>query len=232
MNAGVQREDGFVHHVFRGDLKHIDEDGFERVDMNPQFVMLVWRDFLWTGDMEFLRRLWPHVRNAMEAMAGLDRDGDALPDFETKRNTYDAWDFRGAFPRTFQASRSPPTRLPPESRNHWKKKPASGNGATPCAKAPQQWTQSSGTETITAYGLTGGTGTSAAWPTRSAAIGSRRSWDSVRCSARSGYARRPSPYCTATSRPKAGSSTPHIRQTPNLNRPLISTPRLPRTGPG
>ncbi len=96
MNAGVQREDGFVHHVFRGDLKHIDEDGFERVDMNPQFVMLVWRDFLWTGDMEFLRRLWPHVRNAMEAMAGLDRDGDALPDFETKRNTYDAWDFRGA----------------------------------------------------------------------------------------------------------------------------------------
>jgi uncharacterized protein (DUF608 family) len=96
MNAGVQREDGFVHHVFRGDLKHVDEGGFERVDMNPQFVMLVWRDFLWTGDRKYLRDLWPHVRRAMEAMASLDHDGDCLPDHETKRNTYDAWDFRGA----------------------------------------------------------------------------------------------------------------------------------------
>jgi uncharacterized protein (DUF608 family) len=96
MNAHVQRDDGFVHHVFQGDLQHVDEGGFERVDMNPQFVMLVWRDFLWTGDLTYLRDLWPHVRRAMEAMASLDRDGDGLPDHETKRNTYDAWDFRGA----------------------------------------------------------------------------------------------------------------------------------------
>ena len=96
MNAAVQREDGFVHHVFRGDLKHIDEGGHERVDMNPQFVMLIWRDFLWTGDIKYLRDLWPHVRRAMDAMGSLDRDGDCLPDHETKRNTYDAWDFRGA----------------------------------------------------------------------------------------------------------------------------------------
>jgi uncharacterized protein (DUF608 family) len=95
MNARFQREDGRVPHLFLGDLDHVN-DQFHRVDMSPQFVMLAWRDYVWTGDLQFLRDLWPHVHKAMDAMARLDHDGDALPDHDTVRNTYDVWDFRGA----------------------------------------------------------------------------------------------------------------------------------------
>ena len=94
MGARFQRADGRVHHFFTPDLAHVDE-GFDRVDMNPQFGLLVCRDYLWTGDRRRLKRLWPHVVRAMDNSALLDADGDGLPDHATKRNTYDAWNFFG-----------------------------------------------------------------------------------------------------------------------------------------
>ena len=94
MGAAHQREDGRVHHFFTPDLSHVDE-GFARVDMNQQFVLLVCRDFLWTGDREYLARMWPHIKRAMANTAELDTDGDGLPDHDTKRNTYDVWNFFG-----------------------------------------------------------------------------------------------------------------------------------------
>lgn len=94
MGARFQREDGRVHHFFRPDFSSVD-DGFDRVDMNPQFVLLVCRDYFATGDTAYLQRLWPHVIRAMDAAAALDTDGDALPDRDTGKNTYDAWHFSG-----------------------------------------------------------------------------------------------------------------------------------------
>jgi uncharacterized protein (DUF608 family) len=94
MGARFQREDGRVHHFFTPDLAQVD-NGFDRVDMNPQFVLLVCRDYLWTGDRRHLKRLWPHVVRAMDNSALLDADGDGLPDHDTRRNTYDAWNFFG-----------------------------------------------------------------------------------------------------------------------------------------
>lgn len=94
MGAKFQREDGRVHHFFTPDFYSVD-DGFDRVDMNPQFVLLVCRDYLWTGDTGYLKRLWTHVVKAMENIEKLDGNGDYLPDSETKRNTYDAWHFKG-----------------------------------------------------------------------------------------------------------------------------------------
>lgn len=94
MGAGYQRQDGRVAHFFTPDFFHVD-NGFDRVDMNPQFVMLAARDYLWTGDKDYLRALWPHVQRAMASTALLDGDGDGLPDRDTKRNTYDGWDFSG-----------------------------------------------------------------------------------------------------------------------------------------
>jgi uncharacterized protein (DUF608 family) len=95
MSAGFQREDGRVPHFFTPDLLHVD-NGFDRVDMNPQFVMLVCRDYLWTGDRQYLQDMWPHVQQAIKNISLLDSDGDGLPDKDTRRNTYDQWDFRGA----------------------------------------------------------------------------------------------------------------------------------------
>lgn len=94
MGAQFQREDGRVHHCFAPGLGKVD-NGFERVDMNPQFCMMVCRDWLFTGDREYLAEMWPHVTRAMDAIESLDADGDGLPDRDTRRNTYDAWNFRG-----------------------------------------------------------------------------------------------------------------------------------------
>ena len=94
MGARFQRADGRVHHFFTPDLSQVD-DGFDRVDMNQQFVLLACRDYLWTADRAYLRRLWPHVVRAMANTAALDTDGDGLPDRDTRRNTYDGWNFFG-----------------------------------------------------------------------------------------------------------------------------------------
>lgn len=94
VGARFQREDGRVHHSFPVDFKRVD-DGFDRVDMNPQFILLACRDYLWTGDKEYLKTLWPHIVRAMKNSGELDADGDGLPDHNTGRNTYDLWDFRG-----------------------------------------------------------------------------------------------------------------------------------------
>ena len=63
--------------------------------MNPQFVMMVYRDYLWTGDKEYLRGMWPHVVKAMAFTESLDTNGDGLPDRDTGLQTYDQWRMRG-----------------------------------------------------------------------------------------------------------------------------------------
>lgn len=95
MGAAFQREDGRVHHFFTPDLEHVD-NGFERVDMNNQFVLMVCRDYLYTGDRGYLERMWIPVQKAMDSIQALDADGDGLPDRGTTRNTYDAWNFSGS----------------------------------------------------------------------------------------------------------------------------------------
>ena len=94
MGLKFQREDGRVHHFFTPDLDHVD-NGYSRVDMNNQFVLMVCRDYLSTGDREYLETMWNPVQRAMDSMQRLDTDGDGLPDSETTRNTYDAWNFSG-----------------------------------------------------------------------------------------------------------------------------------------
>ena len=89
-----QNELGQVPHNFTGDLDTVDR-GFARVDMNPQFVMMVYRDYLWTGDRAYLADMWPHVVRAMEFTGSLDTNGDGLPDHDTGLQTYDQWGMRG-----------------------------------------------------------------------------------------------------------------------------------------
>ena len=95
MGAAFLRSDGRVHHLFTPDLDHVD-DSFDRVDMNMQFVLMVQRDYLYTGDRPYLEDLWPNVCAAMDSIALLDSDGDGLPDRGTRLNTYDSWNFSGS----------------------------------------------------------------------------------------------------------------------------------------
>ena len=94
MGAEFQREDGRTHHSFKPDMKCSD-NGYDRVDLNMQFVLMVLRDYLFTGDREYLMSLWDNVKKAMDSTKLLDTDNDGLPDHGTKRNTYDAWNFSG-----------------------------------------------------------------------------------------------------------------------------------------
>jgi uncharacterized protein (DUF608 family) len=91
---GYQNDQGQVPHNFAGDLHRVDK-GFMRVDMNPQFVMMVYRDYLWTSDQDYLMTMWPHVVRAMAFTESLDTNGDALPDRDTGLQTYDQWRMRG-----------------------------------------------------------------------------------------------------------------------------------------
>lgn len=94
-SAKFQQPDGRFLHCFVGSLLVMDAGGFNRVDLNSQFVMQVARDFQWSGDVAYLTELWPNVVLAMENTALLDGDGDGLPDHDTKHNTYDTWEFAG-----------------------------------------------------------------------------------------------------------------------------------------
>jgi len=85
---------GQVPHNYDGDVNAVD-NGFARVDMNSQFVMMVCRDYLWTADKEYLESMWPHVVRAMAFTQSLDTNGDALPDRDTGLQSYDQWRMRG-----------------------------------------------------------------------------------------------------------------------------------------
>jgi len=86
---------GQVPHNYSGNFEQIDVPGFARIDMNPQFVMMVCRDYLWTGDMEYLQFMWPYVAKAMAFTESLDSNGDGLPDRDTGFQTYDQWRMQG-----------------------------------------------------------------------------------------------------------------------------------------
>jgi uncharacterized protein (DUF608 family) len=85
---------GQVPHNYPGDLDRTD-DGFARVDMNSQFVLMVYRDYLWTGDAGYLTFMWPRIVKAMAFMETLDTNHDGLPDRDTGFQSYDQWRMRG-----------------------------------------------------------------------------------------------------------------------------------------
>lgn len=65
-------------------------------DLNPKFVLQVYRDFSATGDMSFGVDVWPSVRAAMEYMTRFDRDNDGLIENDGfPDQTYDAWTVHG-----------------------------------------------------------------------------------------------------------------------------------------
>ncbi|MGD1086578.1 MAG: GH116 family glycosyl hydrolase, partial [Verrucomicrobiota bacterium] len=93
--AAFQNELGQVPHNYSNSFDRVDIPGFRRVDMNPQWVMMVCRDYLWTGDTDYLAALWPSVVKAMQYTASLDTNDDGLPDKDCSFQTYDQWGLRG-----------------------------------------------------------------------------------------------------------------------------------------
>lgn len=66
-------------------------------DLNPKFVLQIYRDYVATGDLQFVADVWPAVETAMAYAAQFDRDGDGLIENDGEPDqTYDTWPVSGA----------------------------------------------------------------------------------------------------------------------------------------
>ncbi|KDP42470.1 hypothetical protein JCGZ_00267 [Jatropha curcas] len=65
-------------------------------DLNPKFVLQVYRDVVATGDKKFAEAVWPSVYLAMAFMDQFDRDGDGMIENDGfPDQTYDTWSVSG-----------------------------------------------------------------------------------------------------------------------------------------
>jgi uncharacterized protein (DUF608 family) len=92
---------GRIPHMFPGAFNTV--DAYHMIDLMPKFSLLVFRDYLWTGDKKYLEEMWPHVKAAMDHNLLLDEHGAYLPyhydrsltETYIASQTYDVWDFLG-----------------------------------------------------------------------------------------------------------------------------------------
>lgn len=94
LTARFQNPSGRIPHFFPGTFQY--PDAYHMIDLMPKFTLMVWRDYLWTGDRKYLDEMWPHVHAAMEHNRALDRNGDFICDNHGIDQTYDGWEFEGA----------------------------------------------------------------------------------------------------------------------------------------
>ena len=97
-----QAEDGRVPHAFAGNFEELtvyyDDD-------YPKVILQVYRDWLWTGDNEYLSRVWPRLLLLLKACKSLDDDGDGIQDMRGHNQDYDQWMMFGV--GTYTASHWP-----------------------------------------------------------------------------------------------------------------------------
>jgi non-lysosomal glucosylceramidase len=92
------------------DLGVPDEDPFIQVnqfswqntngwkDLNPKFVLMIYRDFVFTGrkDAAFLQYTWPSVKESLSYLQQFAHTGDGIPQNDGfPDQTYDTWPVRG-----------------------------------------------------------------------------------------------------------------------------------------
>ncbi len=93
------RKSGYVPH----------DIGYERIDLpsngttmplwkdlNSKFILLSFNAYLTSGDIKFLKEMYPALKRAFEFSLRLDNDGDGLPENEGFDTTFDTWGFKGA----------------------------------------------------------------------------------------------------------------------------------------
>jgi non-lysosomal glucosylceramidase len=92
-DLGVPEEDPFKQ---INQFSWQDTNGWK--DLNPKFVLLVYRDFVLSGssDTEFLKYTWPAVRQSIAYMHQFDINNDGIPENQGYPDqTYDEWVVRG-----------------------------------------------------------------------------------------------------------------------------------------
>ncbi|MDR1453119.1 MAG: hypothetical protein LBJ25_03995 [Candidatus Margulisbacteria bacterium] len=65
-------------------------------DLNAKFILLAYRDYVFTGNRKFLREVWPSLRQALAYLQKMDRDQDGVPENSGYPDqTYDNWAMSG-----------------------------------------------------------------------------------------------------------------------------------------
>ncbi|MFX1273224.1 MAG: non-lysosomal glucosylceramidase, partial [Promethearchaeota archaeon] len=65
-------------------------------DLNPKFILQVYRNYAFTEEEEFLKYCWSAVKQAMEYVDAFDKDFDGIPENEGfPDQTYDNWRMEG-----------------------------------------------------------------------------------------------------------------------------------------
>ncbi len=101
--ARAQSPEGLVPHDLGRNRLDCPSSGttfFEWKDLNPKFVLMAWRDFHWSGDGSFLKKIYPRAKKAIDWSLAHDFDGNGLPDHEGADQTFDLWDMKGTAPYT------------------------------------------------------------------------------------------------------------------------------------
>ena len=97
-HAALQQADGRIGHgILRNFIAEDHDDVHSRLDLPPQFVLLVLRNVFWTGDLACLRDLWPAIRKTLDyVVRERDANGDLLPDMGGAMCSYDNFPMFGA----------------------------------------------------------------------------------------------------------------------------------------
>jgi uncharacterized protein (DUF608 family) len=93
--AKYQRSDGAIPFAF-GRPEFFARPIYEvQKSLNSsEFVLMAYRDYIWTGNREFLNKIYPSVKKAVSFAKTLDTDNDYVVN-EVSMQYYDLWRFHG-----------------------------------------------------------------------------------------------------------------------------------------
>lgn len=98
-HSQLQTKEGEVNHGLGNDLD-FNQNGtwgvFERVDLVPDYIQMVLRDYLWTNDKEYILEMWPTIKKGIDyILTKRDKDGDQMPDMNGIMCSYDNFPMYG-----------------------------------------------------------------------------------------------------------------------------------------
>jgi len=99
LHCKLQTNDGEVNHGLGYDLD-FNQNGtwgvYDRVDLVPDYIQMVLRDYLWTNDKEYLQLMWPSITKGIDyILTKRDKDGDQMPDMNGIMCSYDNFPMYG-----------------------------------------------------------------------------------------------------------------------------------------
>lgn len=99
IHKNTQASKGEINHGLSSDLEQTlngTSGIFHRVDLVPNYLQIVLRDFFWTGDVAFLQEMWPSVTKSINyILTERDKDHDLMPDMDGIMCSYDNFPMYG-----------------------------------------------------------------------------------------------------------------------------------------